>query len=75
MIEIKDIVTLSDQNEYQVVSIVDYEYRIYYYLVDINEISNVKFLYKNGDKLTEVEDEELVNKLLPMFYEQIKDII
>ncbi|MBO5120845.1 MAG: hypothetical protein J6C28_04105 [Bacilli bacterium] len=75
MIEIKDIVTLSDQNEYQVVSIVDYEYRIYYYLVDINEISNVKFLYKNGDKLTEVEDKELVNKLLPMFYEQIKDII
>ena len=75
MIEIKDIITLSDQNEYQVVSIVDYEYRIYYYLVDINEISNVKFLYKNGDKLTEVEDEELVNKLLPMFYEQIKDII
>ena len=75
MIEIKDIVTLSDQNEYQVVSIVDYEYRIYYYLVEINEISNVKFLYKNGDKLTEVEDKELVNKLLPMFYEQIKDII
>lgn len=75
MIEIKDIVTLSDQNEYQVVSIVDYEYRIYYYLVDINEISNAKFLYKNGDKLTEVEDKELVNKLLPMFYEQIKDII
>ena len=75
MIDIKDIVTLSDQNEYQVVSIVDYEYRIYYYLVDINEISNAKFLYKNGDKLTEVEDKELVNKLLPMFYEQIKDII
>lgn len=75
MIEIKDIVTLSDQNEYQVVSIVDYEYRIYYYLVDINEISNAKFLYKNGDKLTEVEDKELVNKLLAMFYEQIKDII
>ena len=75
MIEIKDIVTLSDQNEYQVVSKVDYEYRIYYYLVDINEISNVKFLYENGDKLTEVEDPDLVKKLLPMFYKEIKDII
>ena len=31
MIEIKDIVTLSDYNEYQVVSKVDYEYRIYFY--------------------------------------------
>lgn len=75
MIEIKDVVTLSDQNEYQVVSKVDFEYRIYYYLVDINEISNVKFLYENNDKLTEVEDEELVSKLLPMFYNEIKDII
>lgn len=75
MIEIKDIVTLSDKNEYQVVSKIDYEYRIYYYLVDINEISNVKFLYENGDKLTEVDDPELVNKLLPMFYNEIKDLL
>lgn len=75
MMAIKDIVTLSDKNEYQVVSKVDYEYRIYYYLVDINEISNVKFLYENGDKLTEVDDPELVNKLLPMFYNEIKDLI
>ena len=75
MIEIKDIVTLSDQNEYQVVSKVDFEYRIYYYLVDINEISNVKFLYENNDKLTEVEDTELINTLLPMFYKKIENII
>lgn len=75
MIEIKDIVTLSDQNEYQVVSKIDYEYRIYYYLVDINEISNVKFLYENGDKLTEEEDPEIINKLLPLFYNEIKDLL
>ena len=75
MIEIKDVVTLSDKNEYQVISKVIYEYRIYYYLVDINEISNVKFLYENGEKLTEVEDPDLINILLPMFYKEIKDII
>lgn len=75
MIDIKDIVTLSDKNEYQVISKVNYEYRIYYYLVDINEISNIKFLYENGNKLTEVEDEELVNKLLPLFYNEIKDLL
>lgn len=75
MIEIKDIVTLSDQNEYQVVSKIDYEYRIYYYLVDINEISNVKFLYENNDKLTEEEDPEIINKLLPLFYNEIKDLL
>ncbi len=75
MIEIKDIVTLSDKNTYQVVSKIDYEYRIYYYLVDINNISNIKFLYENGDKLTEVEEPELVKKLMPFFYNEIKDLL
>lgn len=71
MIQIKDVVTLSDQNEYLVVSKVDHEYRTYYYLVDINDNSNVLFLYENGEKLTEVEEPELVSKLLPMFYAKI----
>lgn len=71
MIQIKDVVTLSDQNEYLVVSKVDHEYRNYYYLVDINDNSNVLFLYENGEKLTEVEEPELVSRLLPMFYAKI----
>ena len=71
MIQIKDVVTLSDQNEYLVVSKVDHEYKNYYYLVDINDNSNVLFLYENGEKLTEVEEPELVCKLLPMFYAKI----
>lgn len=75
MIEIKDIVTLSDQNKYQVISKINYDYQIYYYLVDINEISNIKFLYENNNKLTEIDDEELVNKLLPLFYNEIKDLL
>lgn len=71
MMAIKDLVTLSDQNEYLVVSKIDYEFINYYYLVDINEISNVLFLYENGDKLTEVEDPELTKRLLPMFFTKI----
>lgn len=71
MIQIKDVVTLSDQNEYLVVSKVDHEHRNYYYLVDINDNSNVLFLYENEEKLTEVEEPELVSKLLPMFYAKI----
>ena len=49
---IKDLVTLSDDNEYQVISKTNYEGLVYYYLVDMNDISNIKFLYENGDKLT-----------------------
>lgn len=70
---IKDVVTLNDKNKYQVVSKTVYEETTYYYLVDINNISNVKFLYENIDKLTEVEDQQLVKLLLPKFFEEIKE--
>ena len=72
---IKDIITLSDKHKYQIVSKVIYNDTTYYYFVDIDEISNVKFLYENGNKLTEVEDKELVRVLLPMFYNEIKDLL
>lgn len=72
---IKDIVTLSDDNKYQVISKTNYEGLIYYYLVDINDLTNIKFLYENIDRLTEVEDPELIRKLLPKLYNEIKDLI
>lgn len=72
---IKDLVTLSDDNEYQVISKTNYEGLVYYYLVDMNDITNIKFLYENGDKLTEVDDSDLINRLLPRLLEEIKDII
>ncbi len=72
---IKDLVTLSDDNKYQVISKTNYEGLIYYYLVDMNDITNIKFLYENGDKLTEVDDSDVINRLLPRFLEEIKDLI
>lgn len=72
---IKDIVTLSDDHKYQVVSKTIYEETTYYYLVDITDISNIKILYENIDRLTEVEDSELVSLLLPKFFYEIKDLL
>lgn len=74
-LNIKDIVTLNDDNKYQVVSKTIYEGITYYYLVDINDISNIKFLYENIDRLTEVEDQELIRLLLPRLFYEIKDLI
>lgn len=74
-INIKDIVELSDNNQYQVISKTTYNETVYYYLVDINDISNIKFLYENVDRLTEVEDSELINLLLPKLFSEIKDLI
>ncbi len=72
---IKDIVTLSDDHKYQVVSKTIYEETTYYYLVDINDITNIKFLYENIDRLTEVSDSELISILLPKFLSEIKDLL
>ena len=75
IMNIRDIVTLSDDNEYQVISKTNYEGLVYYYLVDMNDISNIKFLYENGDRLTETEDSDLIKELLPKFLSEIQELI
>ena len=72
MIDIKDILTLDDKNDYVVVSKINYENKIYYYLVDINNNDNLKFCYEDNNELVEIEDKELTTKLLPMFLEVSK---
>ena len=68
-IKIKDVVTLSDDIRYAVVSKVNYENNVYYYLAEINNVTNIKFLVENKERnsLVEVEDKELIQKLLPLF--------
>lgn len=74
-IEIKDVVTLSDNIRYAVVSKVNYENNIYYYLTEIENIANIKFLVENKERnsLVEVEDKELIQKLLPLFVKESKE--
>ena len=44
-INIKDILTLSDDNRYVVISKAQYENKQYLYLIDINNNENMKFCY------------------------------
>jgi len=68
-IDIKDIVTLSDNNSYVVVSKVSYQENVYYYLVDKDKNENIKFCVENIENLSliEVEDKDLIQQLLPLF--------
>lgn len=75
IINIKDTLVLDDDNEYVVVSKVNYDNKIYYYLIDKNNIANVKFCYGNNDSLIELNDKELVTILLPLFLEAAQDEI
>ena len=74
MIDIRDILTLDDNNEYVVVSKISYEDKIYYYLVDKNKNKNIKFCYEKEDNLVELNDKVLVTKLLPLFLEAAKSV-
>lgn len=74
-IDIKDVLTLDDDNKYVVVSKAVFEGKTYYYLVDINNPKNLMFCYENGDKLTESVDQDINTKLLPLFAEEIQKVV
>ena len=68
-IDIKDTVTLDDNNDYIVVCKALFEDKNYLYLIDIKNVENIKFCYENieNNSLIEVDDQELIRKLLPLF--------
>ena len=74
-IDIKDLITLDDKNEYVVVGKVDYDGITYYYIVDINNNSNFKFCYLDHDEFVESSNQVLNTKLLPLFMKSLSDNI
>ena len=75
MINIKDSLILDDDNEYVVVSKVNYENKIYYYLVDMNKHENIMFCYEDSEELVELNNKELTTKLMPLFLESSKNVL
>lgn len=69
IINIKDTLTLDDNNEYVVISKINYDNKNYYYLLDKNNKNNFKFCYEDNDELVEIDDKDLITKLLPLFVE------
>jgi len=74
-INIKDILELSDNNRYIVVSKVFYDNKDYLYLVDVNDNDNLKFCYLDNDEIVEISDKDINTKLLPLFFDKVKDTI
>ena len=69
MLESRDIVKLDNNVDYIVVSKVEYEGKIYYYLLEING-TNVLICYERNDELVDVKDKELCGTLIDMFAKQ-----
>lgn len=74
-LEIQDIITLNDGNEYQIISKTEHEGLTYYYLTDMNDLDNIKFVFENENKLTEIDEPDVISALLPKLYDKIKDRI
>lgn len=72
-------ITLSDDKQYVVISKINYENNSYLYLVDIHDHSNVKFCIEKKQneltKLIEVEDPFLLQKLIGLFANDVKDLL
>ena len=72
LINIKDTLLLDDNIEYVVVSKANYNGKNYYYLLDKTH-TNAKFCYEKGeDSLVDVENNDLIKKLLPLFIKSTK---
>ena len=70
-IDEKDIIILDDDHHYLVVKKIDYENTKYYYVSDLDEKGNVKFLYEDNNELVEIEDKKTLDKIIVEMYENI----
>lgn len=78
-IEIRDIITLSDNNRYIVCSKIKLEDKNFYYLAEQKNVRNIKICverYNNGRySVNEIIDKDVINKLLPLFMEASMPVI
>lgn len=75
MLDIKDLITLNDGKKYLVIAKLLHDNITYYYIVELDNIANVKICgegSKNGKiTLTEVEDPKIFKKLVLLFGKSI----
>lgn len=76
-IDVKDRITLSDNKAYFVVSKIEYQGKIYYYLIESSKMENFKFCYEKPgtNVLVEVDDVDLNRKLTYLFANEMKQYI
>ena len=72
MLEPGEIVTLSNREEYAVVSSIEYEGKNYVYLMNLEDYKNFKFCEFKDESLYVVQDSELIKKLIIKFNTDLK---
>lgn len=73
-IDINDIITLNNNFDYVVINKLKYQDKIYYYLMNINDNTNILFCYEKKDSLIEVNDKYLITTLMTLFIHEFLHI-
>lgn len=74
MLEIGDLVTLSNNKEYLVVEQIEYDNNDYVILISKDGISELKVYLKENDVLSIVKDEEKIKNILLIYSKLNGDI-
>lgn len=69
-IKVKDTLLLSDNNEYVVISKLNYDNKIYLLLTNKN-MQDIKFCYQDNDEVVIVDDSDVIKNLMALF---LKDL-
>ena len=72
-LEIGDVVTLSDNNEYAVALTTRLEDKDIYYLTDIANEENFKIGYKDNNQFVEVKDEKKMQEYIAALNKEINE--
>lgn len=71
MLELDETLTLSDNKKYAIVSKIDYNNKVYVFLIDQDDYTNTMFCEFDGnDGLEEVLDSMLIEELMLLFQEE-----
>ena len=70
-IDEKDIIVLNDDNNYIVVKKATIDNINYYYISDVNNKENIKFLYEDGNELVEIENKNTIDNVLEKMFNDI----
>lgn len=75
MIEKGNILTLEDNNEYTVVSKINFNNVDYFYLIDQNNVTNIMFCTLENDEVVEINDPDLLEELILKFDKDLKETL
>ena len=74
MFEIGTVLELDDEKNYAVISQINYNEKIYIYLIDIADNSNMMFCELQNDELLTVSDHKLLENLVLLANKDVNGI-